>query len=60
MSYKIPSDPNLLYSFVNMMLRDRYSSLDEFCICQDVDMDELKRKLESSGYVYDAKTNQFK
>ena len=60
MSYKIPSDPNMLYSFVNMMLRDRYSSLDELCICQDVELDELKRRLEDAGYIYDIKTNQFK
>lgn len=50
----------MLYSFVNMMLRDRYSSLDELCICQDVELDELKRRLEDAGYIYDIKTNQFK
>ncbi len=59
MSYKMPSDPNILYSFVNMMLRDKYSSLDELCICQDVDINELKRKLEDAGYIYNLKTNQF-
>ncbi len=60
MNYKMPNDPNMLLSFVNMMLRDRYASLDEFCACHDADMDELKRKLEKAGYMYDAKTNQFK
>ena len=60
MNYKMPNDPNMLLSFVNMMLRDRYGSLDEFCTCYDADMDELKRKLEKAGYMYDAKTNQFK
>ncbi len=59
MSYKMPSDPNMLYSFVNMMLRDKYSSLDELCICQDVDINEQKRKLEDAGYIYNLKTNQF-
>ena len=60
MSYKMPSDPNMLYSFVNMMLRDRYSSLEELCTCLDADMEELKRKLEGAGYIYDIETNRFK
>lgn len=60
MSYKIPSDPNMLYSFVNMMLRDRYDSLEEFCADNDADIDEIKSKLEAAGYVYDIEMNRFK
>ena len=60
MSYKIPSDPNLLYSFVNMMLRDRYDSLEEFCIDNDADIDEITGKLEAAGYNYDKTLNQFR
>ena len=33
----IPKDPNMLYSFVNMMLRDNYSSLEELCAAYDAD-----------------------
>ena len=35
MNYTIPKDPNMLLSYVNMMLRDRYSSLEEFCAAND-------------------------
>ena len=56
----IPNDVNILYSYVNMMLRDRYASLEEFCAVNDADIDEIKRKLEESGYIYDSETNQFR
>lgn len=60
MSYKIPSDPNMLYSLLNTMLRDRYSSLEEFCSANDVDIDEITEKLTEAGYQYDAVSNQFR
>ncbi len=60
MSNKIPNDPHILYSYVNTMLRDRFGSLEEFCSHNDVDKEELKKKLEAAGYIYDAETNQFK
>lgn len=59
MSYTIPKDPNMLYSFMNMMLRDKYDSLDEFCAAYDADPDELIEKLKAAGFEYDAETNQF-
>lgn len=60
MSYMMPNDPNMLLSFMNMMLRDRYSSLEDFCLANDVDIDEITDKLKSIGYKYDDKLNQFK
>ena len=33
----IPKDPAILLSFVNMKLRDSYSSLDDLCADLDVD-----------------------
>lgn len=60
MSYTIPNDPDMLYSYVNMMLRDRYDSLEEFCVVNDADITEIKRKLEDAGYTYDAAANQFR
>ena len=35
----LPEDPMMLFSFINMKLRDNYSSLDELCD----DMHLLKR-----------------
>lgn len=60
MSYPIPKDPNMLYSFVNMMLRDRYESLDEFCAANDADIVEITEKLKAAGYEYNEDINQFR
>lgn len=55
----IPNDPNMLVSFVNMKLRDFYSSLDSLCDDLDVSKDEIEKKLESIGYIYDREANSF-
>ena len=60
MSYNIPKDPNLLFSFINMQLRDNYASLEEFCAANDADPDELTGKLKSAGFEYNAELNQFR
>lgn len=60
MDYKIPNDPHMLYSFVNVMLRDRFESLEEFCIVNEVDEGAIKRKLLEAGYQYNEKLNQFR
>ena len=60
MSYKIPTDLNMLYSYVNMMLRDRCSSLEEFCVVNDVDMDAVTENLKAAGYLYNEEINQFR
>jgi hypothetical protein len=59
MSYNIPKDPNMLYSMINMMLRDKYDSLEEFCNVNDADMEEIIEKLKAAGFEYDSELNQF-
>ena len=59
MSNTIPKDPYMLYSFVNTMLRDKYSTLEEFCNVNDADPGEIIEKLRSVGFEYDAELNQF-
>ena len=49
----------MLFSFINMMLRDRYSSLEEYCAVNDEDMSVIKENLKAAGYEYDEKLNQF-
>jgi hypothetical protein len=56
----MPKDPVMLLSFVNMQLRDNYSSLEELAKSFMVDTKELEDKLAGIGYSYDSKTNQFK
>ncbi len=55
----IPSDPNLLYSFLNTKLRDFYPSLT--ALCDDLDIDEagLCEKMLAAGYEYDSAANRF-
>ena len=56
----IPQDPFILLSFVNMKLRDEYDSLDALADGLDVDVNDIKSRLESVGFKYDASQNQFK
>ncbi|MBQ0057369.1 MAG: DUF4250 domain-containing protein [Bacteroidales bacterium] len=55
----LPSDPDMLYSMVNMKLRDRYASLSDLCDDEDIDRDELEARLRSAGYEYDEANNRF-
>ncbi len=56
---KVPKDPVMLLSYVNLKLRDFYSSLDQLCEDLDADRDELIEKLQSIDYHYDEEKNQF-
>ncbi len=55
----LPKDPVMLLSFVNMQLRDHYSSLSDFCKTFGVDEKELTARLETIDYKYESSTNQF-
>ncbi len=50
----------MLLSYINMMLRDRYSSLEEFCLVNDADISEINAKLNAEGFEYNEKLNQFR
>ena len=50
---------NMLLSFVNLKLRDYYSSLEAMCDDLDVSRAELEDKLQSIGYSYQKERNQF-
>lgn len=49
----------MLFSTVNMYLRDRYGSLDELCADLDVDRAELEKRLRAVGFEYSAENNKF-
>ncbi|MBQ8981541.1 MAG: DUF4250 domain-containing protein [Eubacterium sp.] len=55
----LPNDPFILYSMINMKLRDSYASLDELCDDLGEDKSELVQKLADAGFEYNSKTNQF-
>lgn len=56
---KLPNDPAMLLSFVNMRLRDTGEDLDEFCKTESVDRKEVMERLAEVNYYYDAAVNQF-
>ena len=55
----IPSDPVMLLSFVNLKLRDYYSSLKALCDDMQVNQQELEEKLAAIDYYYSQEKNQF-
>lgn len=56
---QLPEDPMMLYSALNMKLRDYYNSLDELCDDLGIDRREVEEKLRQVGFEYDAKMNKF-
>jgi hypothetical protein len=55
----IPEDPFILYSFINMKLRDYYPSLDVLCEDMNLDKDDLIEKLQKAGFEYNSENNKF-
>ena len=55
----LPRDPFILLSYVNTLLRDNYSSLDDLCASLDEDKDAIIAAVKPLGYRYDAEENQF-
>ncbi|HAR80561.1 MAG TPA: DUF4250 domain-containing protein [Succinivibrionaceae bacterium] len=53
-------DPYILVSAVNMQLRDEFSSLEDLCAAQEIDVNALKERLKKSGFKYDQEQRQFK
>ncbi|WP_277121090.1 DUF4250 domain-containing protein [Bacteroides ndongoniae] len=56
---ELPEEPMMLYSFINMKLRDFYPSLDALCEDMNVDKENIIRKLKSVGLEYSAERNRF-
>lgn len=56
---ELPQDANILLSYVNLKLRDFYSSLDALCDDMDVSRTEIEEKLSAIGYHYQEAKNQF-
>ncbi|MCV2402405.1 DUF4250 domain-containing protein [Marinomonas sp. C2222] len=52
-------DFNILFSVVNMKLRDEFSSVKSLCSSFELDEKILMDRLKKHGYVYAQKNNQF-
>ena len=55
----LPKDPMMLYSVINLKLRDFYPSLDALCEDMDVSKEELVAVLAAVGFEYDKDHNCF-
>lgn len=55
----IPNEPAMLLSFINLKLRDNYSSLDVLCEDLQLSAEDICKKLSTIDYEYDRNTNQF-
>ncbi len=55
----LPNDPDMLFSMINMKLRDQYESLYDLCDSEDIDPAPLLVKLNAAGYEYDEENNCF-
>jgi hypothetical protein len=57
---EIPKDPFILYSWVNLKLRDYYPNLDALCDDLNIEKDEILSKLSALGFEYDPNQNRFR
>ena len=55
----LPKDPVMLYSFINLKLRDYYSNLDALCEDLDINKEQLLETLKAAGFTYDKEHNCF-
>ena len=55
----LPNDPMMLFSAINMYLRDTYPSLDALCSDMQIDRKKLTEKLAAAGFEYNAEQNKF-
>ncbi len=57
---KLPNDPHILFSTVNMLMRDEdFETLDELCYAFGVEKKWLTDKLAAAGYHYSEKEKKF-
>ena len=56
----LPNDPFMLFSIINMKLRDENLTLNEFCEEYDVDKSSIVNALQDIGFTYDENLRRFK
>ena len=58
---RLPKDPFMLVSSINMLLRDNeFDSLEELCAYFEREVEDVKEELKVCGYVYDEDQRQVK
>ncbi len=49
----LPQDDNILFSYINMGLRDKYEDLQDMASCEGFEADEVESRLREAGFVYE-------
>jgi hypothetical protein len=58
---RLPKDPFMLVSSINMLLRDNeFDSLEDLCAYFEREVEEVKEELLECGYIYDEEQRQVK
>lgn len=55
----LPKDPNMLLSYINTGLRDKYEDLEDMASSEGFDVKEVTDKLEAAGFRYDSGMKRF-
>jgi hypothetical protein len=56
---ELPKDIMMLYSYINMKLRDYYPSLDSLCEDLEIERQWLEKELGEAGFEYSSEHNKF-
>ena len=56
---RLPQDPIMLMSFINLKLRDFYPSLEALCEDLDINRQELVEKMMKAGFAYSETNKRF-
>ena len=56
---ELPKDPMMLFSLINMKLRDFYPSLDALCSDLNVNKEDIVNRLKKAGFEYNPEQNKF-
>ena len=55
----LPKDMNMLISYINTGLRDKYEDLEDMASSEGFDAKEITDKLTSAGFRYDDELKRF-
>lgn len=56
----LPHDPNMLLSYINTGLRDKYEDLDDMASSEGFDASEVMGTLMKAGFTYDEELKRFR
>lgn len=56
---ELPKDPMMLFSLINMKLRDFYPSLDALCSDLNVNKEDIVNRLKEASFEYNPEQNKF-